>query len=457
MEVDIRPIYKRIWDFLGSRDLSVFIFVMGMTYFLILAIFGIVAPLPSVTNISKLLPYKVLYILFFINLLICEIKWIPVIIRRCRKPRPPETADEMARFRDKIVVSGQWSVASGLEKYLRRRGYKIQGSGVSGQGSENPSLLAPRSSLLLYAYKGRFSPIGNLLFHISFLFLLIGVGLSIFYRFDGTLLVAEGQGISGEDAEYISSTETEYASPPDISFKVEKITPAFWKDMLLFTDLKADMSFDEGKGRGAIRLSQPLRIAGARVTITGIGITPLYILKDDQGMELARSYVNLSIFLPGSEGDFQILDSPYRVRVSFYPDFELKDGKGSTRSMNPVNPTFEVMVSKNWKRVFKGFLKPDEEARFDDLSLSFPEFKYNGIFRVVYDRGFVFIWTGFILMIAGLAWRLVVYRKEIVIWEEEGKVSLSGRSDYYQNLFVSELRSLPKYGLFDLSTIPEKV
>lgn len=434
-----RPIYKRLWDFLGSRDLSVFVFVMGMTYFLILAIFGILVPLPGVTNISKLLPYKVLYILFFINLLICEIKWIPVIIRRCRKPRAPETADEMERFGHKITVSSQQSAVSSLERYLRRRGYRVR-SRESGVGSQESSLIPHPSSLLLYAYKGRFSPIGNLLFHISFLFLLIGVGLSTFYRFDGTLLLAEGQGVSGGDAVYLSSTETEFVYPPEIAFEVEKVTPIFWKEMLLFTELKADIIYNGGTG--VVRLSKPVRINGARVTITGIGITPAYLLTDGQGRELDKGYVNLNIFTPGSEDRFQIPDSPYRLRVSFYPDFELRDGRAINRSMNPVNPVFEVRVFRGRDRVFKGFLRPGEEAHFDGLSLSFPEFKYSGMFRVVYDRGFGFIWTGFILMIAGLVWRLLIYRKEVVIFREGNKITVAGHSDYYRNLFVYEIERL---------------
>lgn len=99
-----RPVYKRIWDFLGSRNLSVFIFVMGMTYFLMLAVFAIVVPLDWVTRIGNLLPYKVLYIIFFINLIICEIRWIPVVIRKCKKLKRPETVEDWQRFGHGITV-----------------------------------------------------------------------------------------------------------------------------------------------------------------------------------------------------------------------------------------------------------------------------------------------------------------------------------------------------------------
>lgn len=426
-----------------------------------------VVPLPHVINISKLLPYKFLYLLFFINLVICEIKWIPVVIRKCKKPKPPGTLDEMERFGHKTMVTGQWSVvSSGLEKYLRRRGYKIQiqDSGVMGQSESredekigrcedehsqplnfstshllDSSRPTSHVSPVLYAYKGRFSPIGNLLFHFSFLFLLAGIALSMFYRFDGTLLLAEGQELSGP-GQYLSYSATGIASPPEMSFKVEKITPSFWRDALLFVDLKADVA--HGADKEVVRLSQPLKMDGAKVTITGMGITPLYVFKDAQGRESDSGYVNLNIFMPGAEDNFQIPGTPYKVYVSFYPDFELKDNKPVTRSMNPVNPAFGIRVSGYGGWVFNGYLRPGEEANFDGLSLSFPEFKYAGLFKVVYDRGFGLIWSGFILMITGLAWRLLIYKKEIVVWKEGDATYIAGHTEHYKNLFKPELECI---------------
>lgn len=432
----VKRLFKRIWDFLGSRDLSVFIFVMGMTYFLVLIIFATVVPSPRVTAISKLLPYKVLYILFFINLIVCEIKWIPVIIRRCRKQKPPETAEEMERFRHRTEVGSQESGVRRLEKYLRRKGYKVQGPGARGQGSE-----VETSSLLLHAYRGRFSPLGSLLFHLSFLFFLIGVGMGILYRFDGSIRLAEGQEVSKSGVEYIDLEISEHLSLPKIYFKAEKVAAAFWGNKLLFTELKADISF--GGGKGTVRIGQPLKVDRWRkVTMAGIGITPHYILKDGAGRELKQGDVNLNIFAPGNIDAFQIPGTPYVAEVSFYPDFEDKAGKASSRSMNTVNPVYDLAVRKSGKRAYRGLLKPGEEAYFDGLSLSFPSFKYNGVFTVVYDGGFIFVWIGFILLAASLLWRLLLYRREIIVWQEGDKTFAAGRSDYYQNLFSSELRRI---------------
>lgn len=441
-------IANKLWDFLGSRNLSVFIFIMGLTYVLFLVAFSFFVPAWWVTNISKLLPFKILYILFFINLLICEIKWIPVIVRRCRRPKMPETEEDWHRFGHKTVVStlkginGQWPVVSSrLEGYLRRRGYKIQWSGTStlksinGQGSENPSLLAPRSSLLLHAYRGRFSPIGNLLFHISFLFLLAGVFAGMFYRSEAKVLLMEGQESSGSGLNVPS-------------FEVMDIRPGFWNEKLLFTELVARLKY-EGKEKEA-RLSRAAYIDGAKVTIEGISYTPKYILKEMGGRELDVGYVNLANFVPGSVDHFQIPGYPYKIFVSVYPDFEFSGGI-KTRSMNLINPRFMIKVVRSKVPVYSGILGFREEASFDGLSLSFPEIKYNGTFRIIRDPGNIFIWAGFILMGIGLVWKMLFYKREIIVVHgyspHGGKVSLCTHSDYYPGLFLKRCAAIVETGL----------
>lgn len=443
--MDERGFGKRAWDFLGSRDLSVFIFVMGLTYTLFLAIFGMAVPLPWVNNISKLLPFKVLYFLFFVNLIICEIKWIPVIVRRCRRPKCPETAEDLERLRHKITVSREPSAVSRLEKCLRWRGYKVQTLDYRLQtidlGTES-NVLSLRSSVptLLYAYKGRFSPIGNLLFHFSFLFLLTGVGVSLLFRFEGSARVPEGFEFNGSRGEYSFFSASPLSSLPPLSFSLDKISPRFWKEKLLFTDLRADMSYPEG--RGSAWMSSPLKSGGARVTINSIGITPKYLLRDREGKELDAGYVNLAAFAPGTEDHFQVPGYPHQIFVSFYPDHEIRGDKVITRSMEMKNPAYSIRVFRGRLLVFSGLVRPEEEAAFEGLRLSFPEMRYWGEFKIIKDPGFVWIWTAFILFGVGLVWRLLFYRKEIVLVKEGTALLLYGNSDYYHKLFENELRML---------------
>lgn len=429
---------KRAWDFLGSRDFSVFVFVMALTYTLILVIFGAIVPSSWVDRIGSLLPFKVLYILFFINLIICEIKWIPVVVRKCRMAVPPSTPEDLERFRSKISVSSSEFRVSSFERYLKRRGYKVH-------NFIDPEL-ETRNPKLLYASKGRFSPIGNLLFHAGFLFLLAGAWFSLFRSFDGSAVILEGQEFNGTRGEY-TAVSTQRGSYPDIKFKIGKITPEYWGNQLLFTDLKADVTYP-ANGRveeGEARLSQPVsvngtRVNGTRVTISGLGFVPLYVLKSMDGRELDSGYVKMNIFPPGNEDHFQIPGYPHQVYVIFYPDAQKVNGRITNRSMNPVNPAYLVRVLRNRVLSYSGVLRPGEEAYFEGLRLSFPEYSYWGMFRIVRNSGWPFIWTGFILFIAGLAWKLLYYRKEIALIQEGDSLILYGNSDYYHSLFEEKLK-----------------
>lgn len=429
-----------IWDFLGSRNLSVFIFVMGITYSLILVIFSLVVPAWWVGNIASLLPFKIFFIIFFINLLICEIKWIPVIINKCRKPKAPETFEELQRFKHRIDIQDLRFKIQDLKRYLRRRGYKIQGPGVRGQGAEeNISRLTSHVTPILYAYKGRFSSLGNLLFHMAFFFILAGGWLGLMYRFEGSSIIMEGNNFMGAASEY--TTLSRGGPIPSISFRVDRIEPSYWENKLLFTDLKADVVYPE-KGEissGAVRLAQPLRIDGSMVTLTGMGIAPKYVLAEREGAVLDSGFVKLNIFPPGNEDVLMIEGYPYKILVSFYPDYEDREGVPSTRSMNPVDPAYFVKVFRNRIPSYTGVLKAGEEAQFEGLRLSFPEFKYWGMFRIVKNPGFLFIWVAFILFGIGLLLRLMYYRREIVVSSESTGIYLYGNSDYYHNLFLNIL------------------
>lgn len=443
--MDEKGIDRRIWNFLGSRDFSVFIFIMGLTYTFILVIFGMLVPVPWVNNLSKLLPFKVLYILFFVNLIICEIKWLPVIIIRCRKNKKPETIEDMERFRHQITVQSSESKVQEVEKYLKWRGYRVrsQKSELRSQesGEKNFSLL-PHSSLILHASKGRFSPLGNLFFHISFLFLLCGVGVSSLFRFEGGARVPEGYDFSGSIPEYSVISASPLASTPKLYFSLEKISPKFWEGQLLFTDLKADIKYQGGTGSAWI--SSPLKIDKAKVTINSISISPMYILKNKEGKELDRGYVNLAVFVPGSEDHFQIPGYPHQIYVSFYPDHEVRDGQIINRSMELKNPAYFIKVYRGKLLVFSGLIRQGEEATFESLRLSFPEMRYWGEFRIIKDPGFVFIWTAFILFGIGLIWRLLFYKREIAVIKKGDAVYLLGNSDYYQILFESRLQKLAR-------------
>ncbi|MDH4235173.1 MAG: hypothetical protein OEV15_08575, partial [Gallionella sp.] len=89
-------LFGKIADVAGSRNFTVFVSVMSITYVLVLVIFALLVETRWLDIIAGLLPYKLLYALFFVNLVLLEIKWIPAVIRRCKKTGAPESAEKLA-------------------------------------------------------------------------------------------------------------------------------------------------------------------------------------------------------------------------------------------------------------------------------------------------------------------------------------------------------------------------
>ena len=419
---------KKIGALAGSSNFSVLVLVMSITYVLILAVFGLLVEAPWLDIMSVLLPFKLLYALFFLNLILVGIRRVPAAIRWCQASELPRTAEELSRFSHATAVRGAGFRVREFTHYLKRRGYRVQlGESESKVAGERPP------AMLFYASSGRFSALGNLLFHASFLMLLVGAVLNGYYRFDGRATLGEGESFRGGKAEYWLVAGAAAAKLPKVDFDVEKIEADFWKEIPLFTRLETTLLYREG--RAIAKCSSAVQVGDAAVTIDGYGYFPTYELKDRTGKTVDQAQVKLNLISPAREDSFQVRGYPHKIFVKFYPDHAQVGGKIVNKSMNPVNPAYFLRIFRGRIPVYTGFVKPGEWAQYDGLSLSFPSYVKSGEFRIVRNPGHPLIWIAFIMMGAGLAWKLLFYRKELVLWQDEaGRTWLAGRFDYYPKL-----------------------
>ncbi|MDT8316481.1 MAG: cytochrome c biogenesis protein ResB [bacterium] len=418
---------KTVWDSLGSRDLSVFIFIMGLTYLFVGYIFSTIVPPGWFDSFQSLLPLLVMYTLFFINLVICEIKWIPVAIGRCRQlelPRP----DNLKRFGKGIGLDESYSINS-LKQSLSKSFFRIKEYEVEGKS-------------VLFYIRGLTAPLGNIIFHISFLFLLAGILVGLLYRVEGSFSIIEGRGFDGTPGFYNDIKGSPLSELPYIKFTLDSIIPEFWEGELLFTDLRADLTMEDGS-KGSSWLSEAIGIDGASVTVNGIGYAISYNLKDREGKELKSGTVSMpNLFAPGMEDTLTIPGYPHRFLVAYYPDAKINGSNISNLSMNRKNPVIGLRVYRGRLPVFTGLLREGEEAEFDNHYISFPEVKYRGDFKFVKDSGFYFIWIAFVMMISGLVWRFLFCRKEVLIIEDKGEYSIYLKSEYFPLLFEKRIREM---------------
>lgn len=430
--------WRTAWEFAGSRNFSVFVFVMAIVHVLVLAVFraGFRVEERWLYVLADLWPYRLFYALFFLNLVALGVGWVPAVIRVCKLPPLPERLEPGGRPDRDIEVTGSLR-ADELGRHLKRRGYRV----ARADDDRGAFRDRPGRQTLLYAGKGRYSLAGNLLFHAGFLLVLAGAVANALYGFSGTAILAEGDAFRGAKKEYRTTAGGRWSALPEVDFDVESISADLWEGRMLFTRLQAQL-LHRG-GRDITEVNAGVRIGDAQVLMSGYGYAPRFELKNRDGMVVDMGTVKLNLISPGSEDFFYIPGYPHKIFVAFHPDHAQLDGKTVNRSMNPVNPAFFLRILRGRIPVYTGWVKPGEWAQFDGLSISFPSFARSAEFRIFRNPGDPLIWTALVAMVLGLAWRLLFHRKEVVLWRDDaGRTWLAGRADYYPRLHAAWLARL---------------
>jgi cytochrome c biogenesis protein ResB len=288
------------------------------------------------------------------------------------------------------------------------------------------------------AIKNRFSPLGNILFHLSFFLILVGGLLTTYTRFTANLDLAEGEYFTGQLEQYTLPVRLpKIGSSPSVRFYVERIEPEVVNNVA--TDLRVYILDEEGK-RHVIRINFPYKKDYTSFVIKNLGVAPLVILFDDKDNEIDGAYVKLNV-LKGRQDSFIL--GGYTFNVRFYPDFYEKDGLYGTLSEEMKNPVFEFTITD--KGVLKNHLiRTGEKLRVDNNFLLIPEFRYWVQFIVVRERGLSIVYAGFLIITIALIMRLVFYRREIrgIIDESSQLLRLGGRAEFYKNLFEEEFKKV---------------
>jgi len=191
-----------------------------------------------------------------------------------------------------------------------------------------------------------------------------------------------------------------------------------------------------------VRVNQPVERGALSILAQNIGVSPLMVLKDAAGSEIAGSFFSLNV-LRGDEDSFSFPEVPYSFFVRFYPDFAEDKGEYISRSKALNNPVMHVIVKKGEQKVREGLLSIRQSMAFDGLSISFEDVRYWVEFYVVREYGSYTLSAGFLIGVVGLIMRLLFYQKSLRIFVEEqtggARVYIDGKSEYYPYSFRDEL------------------
>ncbi len=268
-------------------------------------------------------------------------------------------------------------------------------------------------NLLLSLFTQPYARRANLFFHISFVIIAMGIGVSLVYRFEGEAVVLEEGLFMGEEKEYIrhnAGRNFHTLAPKDVGFYVEKIEPVFWEHRLYFTGLKATIRYPPATSANTadIELNRGPTIGGARLRLTGYGIVPEVIIKKGTDIVL-KDVLRVNVFPPGNEDHIEL--GSYRIYMRLYPDYHTDEkGRPSTRSMYIREPALHVRVEWLSRTLYNGVLRPGESVRFMDMKLTFTGTRRFVTVGVVKDPGEWFVFAGFVLAGGSLILRLLERR-----------------------------------------------
>lgn len=371
--------------------------------------------------------------LFFLNLLTVIFKRIPSIWKRYAEEFIPRNIQSLERSKNYEVIHGQGM--DSVKDALTKKGYAFL-------SRENA----------FWGVKNRISPLATVLFHLSFLLLLVGGVMTFYTEFRAESPVAEGETFTGQ---YRWVRPPKIGTIPTTTFTVEEIKPLYYQEII---PMKLDIVIRSDRGKEVIGINSPLKRGALSFIVKDIDIAPLFIIRDMQGKEVDGAYVKL-------KGLSNRLDSftmqGYKFMTFFYSDYahETTEEKeeignlpqvlqqspmtgGAPQSREIVDPAFYIEIYEEGLLINSGTVKPGEFIEFNDYRLEFAEWGYWVMFYVAKEHGLGILYMGFVFMIAALIVRFVFYRRDIRGIVKNGSVHIAGRGEFFPALFEDEFKGM---------------
>jgi hypothetical protein len=363
--------------------------------------------------------------LFFINLILSMWKRIPLVRKRVSlgDENLIDPASPFFTARRTIKLDEE-NHSERIQALLKKEGFVLFGT-----------------TSFFCGVKNRYSALANPLFHLCFVLVLLGSITGIYTRFVGKISVAEGESFTGESRQYKQPlTLPLIGGLPDVGFTVNRVVPEISGKTAL--QLTAEITDREGK-RHTIQINRPYRTGAVSCVLKKPGIAPLLILRDRDGKELDGAYLRLDV-LEDKEDSFTF--AGYRFKANFYADYTKEGNREYSRSLEFKNPVLRLTAFDGERVVAVGALKVGESLDLGDRSVTFAEMPFWVLIQVVKEHGERLVYFSLFLASFALAWRLLLYRRDIVcrVEENDGRqvMTLAWRTEFYRALAEEELDKL---------------
>jgi cytochrome c biogenesis protein len=317
--------------------------------------------------------FSAIYLLLFVSLVGCIIPRIGVYAKALRA-RPPKTPRNLARLpaytaaeiADREIADSDHEILDRAAAALRRRRYRVDVSDDS-----------------VAAERGYLREAGNLVFHISLLFVLTGVAIGALLGYRGTSVVIVGQGFSNNLTQYDDFSAGAQFTDADLvpfsvtvkNFDVKFETGSVQRGAARL--FRADVEVTSGAGAAPrqeiLEVNKPLHIGGTTVHLIGHGYAPKVTVKDAQGNVAFSGPV---VMLP-QDGNFSSVGTikapdarPERLAFEafFFPTAMLDNQGPRSAFPDALNPALFVNVWYGPPKVETG--KPENVYSLDTTGLT---------------------------------------------------------------------------------------
>lgn len=245
--------------------------------------------------------FAAVYLLLFISLIGCVLPRIRQHAKsmRAQPPPAPRRMTRLPMSAEFTVPGDAATTLAAAEQYLRAHRWRVR---TGETGAEQSTWVA--------AEKGYLRETGNLVFHLSLLFVLLAVAVGGLLGWKGNVIIREGEGFSNTLTQYDAWGGGRLVDPSALapfSFTLDSFTVDFERGDAqrgaprLF---EAAVTYREDPASEpvstTIEVNYPLSVDGAKVFLVGHGYAPRFVVRDSTGDVVFDDTV---VFLP-QDGNF---------------------------------------------------------------------------------------------------------------------------------------------------------
>jgi cytochrome c biogenesis protein len=393
--------------------------------------------------------FSAIYILLFVSLIGCIIprSWQFVGQLRSRPPGAPRRLTRLPAYATWRTDADPEEVRATALGALRQRRFRAHVAGDA-----------------VAAEKGYVRELGNLIFHIALIVLLVSFAWGQLYKSDGEKLVIEGDGFANTPTQYDDIKSGSLFTADDLvpfSFDLKSFTGTYERtgpNKGTPRTYEAAITYRQGAGgeqkKTTVKVNHPLHIGDSKVYLVSHGYAPVVTVRDAKGKVVFHQAVPL---LPidsnvTSQGAIKVLDGYTNAQgkkeqlgfaAFFVPTFA-GEGKGTMFSQFPAldYPVLALSayhgslgadsgIPQNVYQLDTSHAKQFKDAKGDILksrllpgetmklpggngSITFEkDVKEWAGFQIVQEPGSIWALTGAVAAILGLAASLFISRRRV--------------------------------------------